>query len=83
MVEEMIGKMIQHDSFWAQNHDCYGQFGISPYVKFLTAQKMICYGVSFSAFQDTFQMGESTARMCFMKLIRGIYECAAISQHYH
>ena len=62
MVEKMIEKLIQHNSFWAQS--------ISPCMKFITAQKMICCGVSFSAFQDNSQMC-STARMCFVKLIRG------------
>ena len=43
---------------------------------------MICYDVSFSAFKDYFQMGESTARLCMRKLVRGIVECSSISEVY-
>jgi len=43
---------------------------------------MICFGVSFSAFKDYFQMGESTARLCLEKFTRGIVKCTAISELY-
>jgi hypothetical protein len=37
---------------------------INPYVKLLCALKMICFGVSGSAFVDCHQFGETTARRC-------------------
>ena len=51
-------------------------------MKFLGAQKLICFGVSFSAFKDYFQMGESTARLCLRKLTKGIVLCSSISDYY-
>ena len=61
MVEDLLNKLASHDPFWTECRHCCGELSISPHVKFLAAQKMICYGVSFSAFKDYFQMGESTA----------------------
>jgi len=43
---------------------------------------MICYGVSFSAFSDYCQMGESTAKLCFNKLCHGFVKCPPISEYY-
>jgi hypothetical protein len=43
--------------------------------------KMICYGVSFSAFSDYYQMGESTAKLCYNKLCQGIIKYPAISDY--
>ena len=45
---------------------------ICPYVKLLGAQKMLCYGVSASAFVDYFQMGETTLGRCLSKLTQGM-----------
>lgn len=58
MVEDILNKLASHDSFWTETRDCCGELLISPYVKFLAAQKMICYGASFSTFKDYFQMRE-------------------------
>ena len=44
--------------------------------------RRICYGISFSAFQDSFQMGESTAQECVSKLVRGIVQCPEIAKVY-
>ncbi len=57
MVKDILNKLASHDPFWTKSRDCCGEFSISPHVKFLAAQKMICYGVSFSAFKDYFQVG--------------------------
>ena len=80
MVKDTLNKLASHDPFWTESCDCCGELSISPHVEFLAAQKMICYGVSFSAFKDYFQMGESTAWFCMRKLVRGIVECSAISE---
>jgi len=42
--------------------DCYGKLSIDPVDNYIVAQKLICYDVSFSAFKDYYQMGETTAR---------------------
>ena len=77
MVERLVCSLADYDSFWLSSVDCCGRMSIDPIVKFLAAQKMICFGVSFSAFKDYFQMGESTARLCLEKFTRGIVKCTA------
>jgi fatty-acid desaturase len=59
MVDTIINHSAKCDSLWRQTICRAGKSSISPYVKFLCAQKMLCYGVSASAFIDYFQMGES------------------------
>ena len=61
MVEDILNKLASYNPFWTDSRGCCGELSISPHVKFFAAQKMICYGVSFSTFKDYFQMGESTA----------------------
>ena len=68
MVEGIICHLTAFDSFWLQSTDCCEGRSINPIVKFLSAQKLICYGISFSAFKDYFQMVESTGRLCLRKL---------------
>ena len=82
MVDYIIGHLAKTDRFWIQTRDAVGQLSIHPHVKFLAAQKLICYGVSFSAFKDYFQMGESTAALCVSHLCRGIVNCPAIADVY-
>ncbi len=79
MVEDIICHLTAFDSFWLQSIDCCGRQSIDPIVKFLSAQKLICYGVSFSAFKDYVQTAESTARLCLRKLTREIVMCSALS----
>jgi hypothetical protein len=79
MVDGLLGKLVNHNSFWTSTADACGQKSINPYVKFLAAQKMIYYGVSVSAFRDYFQMGESTGRLCVSMLCRHILSSAMIS----
>lgn len=82
MVENIVSSLADFDPFWLSSVDCCGRMSIDPLVKFLAAQKMICYGISYSAFKDYFQMGESTARLCLTKLTRGIVNCSSISDLY-
>ncbi|KAL3787001.1 hypothetical protein ACHAWO_008114, partial [Cyclotella atomus] len=82
LVDDLLGKLVNHSSFWTSTVDACGQKSIDPYVKVLAAQKMICYGVSVSAFHDYFQMGESTGRLCVSMLCRHIVECDDISAYY-
>ena len=82
MAEDILSNLANHDPFWTRTIDCCGKLSIDPIVKFLSALKLICYGVSFSSFKDYYQMGESTARLCLGKLCRGIVDCPAISEKY-
>lgn len=80
--EFLLTNLANHDDFWTTTFDRKRQPSICPKVKFLAAQKRLCYGISFSGFQDYFQMGESTARLCVSHLARGIVECPEISDVY-
>ena len=81
-VEDIVSILAKYDTYWTETYDAIGRASISPYVKFLCAQKKLCYGVSFSAFQDYFQMGESSAREAVSKLTRGIVNCPEINEVY-
>ena len=67
-----MNKLSNFDSFWLSTIDCCGKKSINPIVNFLTAQDLICYGISFSAFKDYFQMDDSIARKCLEKMSQGI-----------
>ncbi len=82
MVKGIICHLTAFDLLWLQSIDCCGRESIDLIVKFLSAQKLICYGISFSTFNNYFQIGESTARLCLRKLTRGIVMCSAISDKY-
>ena len=56
-VEGIICHLTAFDSFWLQSIDYCGRELLDPIVKFLSAQKLICYGVSFSACQELFSNG--------------------------
>ena len=78
MADRLISCLAKADSFFTQTYDACRNPSIAPVVKFLAGMKRLCYGVSFSAFQDYFQMGESTARLCVSRLTRGIVQCPEI-----
>ena len=82
MVDYIISTLAKTDSFWIQTRDAVGRLSISPVVKLLTALKMLCFGVSFTAFKDYFQMGESTARFCLHELCTGLVKCPELSEKY-
>ena len=62
MVDIIINHLVSTNPFWTQHIDHNGKLTISPYVKFLCAMKMICYGVSGSAFIDYHQFSDTTSR---------------------
>ena len=82
MVDYLISNLAKTDPFWMQTRDAVGRLSISPIVKLLAALKMMCYEVSFSTFQDYFQMGESTAHWCLHKFCVGIVNCSHLSEKY-
>jgi hypothetical protein len=82
MVDGLLGKLVNHNSFWTSTVDACGQKSIDPYVKFLAAQKMICYDVPVSVFREYFQMEECTGRLCVSMLCHHIVECNDISSYY-
>jgi len=82
MVDEIINDLASRDPFWTLRRDATGKLSHSPVVKFLAAQKMLCYGVSVNAFKDYFQMGESTGNQCLSKLCVGIVTSPKFSNLY-
>lgn len=80
-VESLLPKLAR-DKYWTLSYDCCKQMSNAPEVKLLAALKMACYGESFTAWQDYFQMGESTARECLSKLMRFLVDDEAISGQY-
>ena len=77
-----LEELAKDDPFWTQKPDCTGRPGIAPEVKLLAALKLVCYGVSFSAFQSYFQMGESTARECVSRMSQGMFNNKNIREKY-
>ena len=82
MVDIIINHLASTDSFWIQNIGRNGKETINPYVKFLCAMKMICYGVSGSAFIDYHQFSDTTSRRCVHHLVRGLVTCPALANVY-
>jgi len=82
MVDKIINDLASRDPFWTLRRDATGELSHSPVVKFLAAQKMLCYGVSVNAFKDYFQMGESTGNQCLSKLCVGIVTSLKFSNLY-
>jgi len=83
IAEWIVSFLAKHEpSFWTKTYDCTGKPSIDPHVKFIAAQNNLCYGVSFSAFQDYFQMGDSTAWLCVSKITRCIVDCPNIAEIY-
>ncbi len=57
-------------------------FPILLLLSFWRHKKIICYGMSISAFKDYFQMGESTGNQCLSKLCTGIMQSPKYSDLY-
>lgn len=75
MADYFIEQLARYDSFRTQTRDAKGELFVSWIIKFVAAQQLICCGVSFSAFRDHLQMGESTGQLCLLKLWYGIVKC--------
>ena len=82
MVDMLVNHLAKRFSFWRQAVCCAGKPTICPYVKFLTAMKMICSGVSGNTFVDYFQMGESPTRRCIAFPTKGLVHCHALADIY-
>ena len=74
MTQNMLNICAITDPFFTAQQDVTGRYNIDPLVKVLMALKLIAYGCSPSAFQNYFQMSETTARICLVKF------CQVVSQ---
>ena len=79
MVDIMLNNSAQCDSFWTTMYSRSWKPSINPCVKFLAAQKTICFGVSCFAFTDYFPMGESTIHKCVSHFCWGLVSCPELS----
>jgi hypothetical protein len=68
MYESVRHICCQADSFFRAGLDCTKRMAIDVDVKILCGLKLLAYGVSGSAFQDYFQIGETTALLCCEKV---------------
>lgn len=82
LFDGLTKELASYDEYWTVRYDCTHRRSIMPVVKCLAALKLLCYGVSFSAFQDYFQMGDSTARECCGKFSRAMVENENIAAVY-
>jgi len=80
--EWILQRLARADPFWTQTFDCCNRMSNAPEVKFLAALKMAAYGESFVAWKDYFQLGDSTARECFLKLMRELVLNPEISSEF-
>ena len=72
VADRLLQVAAHADVFFTERFDAALKRSICPKVKLLMGLKCIAYGVSPSAFQDYFQMGETTGRDCLKKLARVI-----------
>jgi Plant transposon protein len=77
-----LQRLAHRDPFFTHTQDALGNPSIDPKVKLLMALKCLGYGVSPSAFQDYFQMGESTGIECIKRFCRGVVEDDEIKNKY-
>ena len=74
LAEMILNRLAATDDWWTLSWDCTGKMSNAPQVKLVAALKMAAYGESFVAWQDYCQMGESTARECFSKLMNSLVD---------
>lgn len=67
MTQNMLNICAITDPFFTSIQDVSGRYNIGPIVKILMALKLVAYGCSPTAFQDYFQMSETTGRQCLKK----------------
>ena len=82
MVDIILNHLACSYSFWIKTVCRAGKETINPYVKLLCTLKIICFGVSGSAFIDYQEFGETAARHCVHHLARGLVNCHALAEVY-
>ncbi len=82
VVDIIINHLAARNSSWVKTVCRAGKDTINPYIKLFCALKMICFGVSGSAFIDYHQFGETTERCCVHHFARGLVNCRALAEVY-
>ena len=70
IVKHLFQICAKTDPFFTDIQDISGRFGIAPVAKVLMALKLAAYGCSSSEFLDSFQMSQTTARLCLLTFCR-------------
>ena len=78
----ILQTLASQDDYWCDGFDCTNRTKIKPEVKLLASLKVLSFGVSFSAFCDYFQMGESSVRKAVSGLAHGVVENKEISHNF-
>jgi hypothetical protein len=82
VVDQLLTVAVESSPFFRDGCDATGRKSISPHVKILMGLKLLAYGVSPSAFQDYFQMGESTALLCLKELAKVVSHSEVLKESY-
>lgn len=82
VVADLLTVAAESSDFFREGADATGKPSISLEVKVLMGLKLFAYGVSPSAFQDYFQMGESTARLCLKELAKVVSHSETLKEKY-
>ncbi len=80
--EYILQTLASEDEYWRDGFDCTSRTKIKPEVKLLASLKVLSFGISFSAFCDYFQMGESSVREAVSRLACRVVENKKISHNF-
>jgi hypothetical protein len=80
--DELRSILCNPDPFFRDSIDARNWRSISIDAKILIFLKYISYGTAINAFRDSFQMGESTSRLCVKHFARGVLRCDALHDKY-
>ena len=79
----MILECVREQEFFnVRPVNCAGTPSLSPESKVLMGLKMMAYGVSANAFRDYYQMGKSTALLCYNKLAQAMLKSDYLRDYY-
>ncbi len=82
LFEYILQNLASEDEYWRDRFDCTKRMKVKPEVKLLACLKVLSFGVSFMAFCDYFQMGESSVREAVSRLARGVTQNKELSQKF-
>jgi hypothetical protein len=82
IINNLAHNLACYNTFWIKVVCRASKESISPYVKFLCTQKMLCIGVSESAHTVYFQIIETTCQRCISNLACGLVNCHILSKVY-
>ncbi len=82
LFEYILQNLALDDEYWCNGFDCTKRMKVKPEVKLLACLKVLSFGISFTAFGDYFQMGESSVREAVSRLSCGVVQNNEISPQF-